>query len=292
MHVKDEIARRYLEVFREEIAAGKANANTPWLDLDVEGYQAYSRGERDAMPGPTYTDGPVIRLMMKGVRGKHVLCLAGGGGQQSAVFSLLGAKVTVFDLTPEQLEADQRAAEHYGYTVETVQGDIRDLSGLPAAHFDRVYQPISTLFIPDLRELYRGVARVIRPGGLYHSQYAVPLLYMAEQKPWDGEGYPLRVTQPYVRGAILETEDGKMNFSEGQSFSEFHHLLSDIINGQIVEGFAICGVWENPRPDTGPPLAGLEPGSEEHRQRFLPFGLAAVARREESTPNRTAGGDV
>lgn len=109
MHVKDKIAKRYLEVFREEIAAGKTNANTPWLDLDVEAYRAYSRGERDTLPGPTYTDGPVIRLM----------------------------------------------------------------------------------------------------------------------------------------------------------------------------GFTICGgLWENPRPDTGPPLEALEPGSEEHRQRFLPFGLAIVARRE------------
>jgi hypothetical protein len=58
MHVKDEIARRYLELFREEIAAGKTNANTPWLDLDVEAYRAYSRGERETLPGPTYTDGP------------------------------------------------------------------------------------------------------------------------------------------------------------------------------------------------------------------------------------------
>ena len=230
--------------------------------------------------------------MMKGVRGKNVLCLAGGGGQQSAVFSLLGAKVTVFDLTAEQLEADQRAAEHYGYTVETVQGDMRDLSALPAAHFDRVYQPISTLFIPDLLELYRGVAQVIKPGGLYHSQYAMPLLYMAEGKPWDGDAYTLRIAQPYVQGAILETEDGRMNFSQGQSFSEFHHLLSDIINGHIAEGFAICGLWENPRPDTEPPLEELEPDSDEHRDRFLPFGLALVARRERSTPNKTAGGNA
>ena len=161
---------------------------------------------------------------------------------------------------------------------------MRDLSILPVAHFDRVYQPISTLFIPDLRALYRGVARVIKPGGLYHSQYAVPLLYMAETRPWDGEAYTLRITQPYVRGAILETEDGRMNFSEGASFSEFHHLLSDIINGHIVEGFAIRGLWESPRPDTGSPLKELEPGSHEHRDRFLPFGLAVVARRERSTP--------
>jgi len=105
---------------------------------------------------------------------------------------------------------------------------------------------------------------------------------MAQQKPWDGEGYTLYVTQPYVRGHILETEDGRMNFSEGQSFSEFHHLLSDIINGHIAEGFAISGVWENPRPDTGPPVEDLEPGSDEHKNRFLPFGLAVVARRTDA----------
>jgi len=292
MIVKDEIARRYLELFREEIATGKTHANTPWLDLDTEAYRAYGRGERDALPGPRYTDGAVIRLMMKNALGKTVLCLAGGGGQQSAVFSLLGAKVTVFDLTPEQLESDRRAAAHYGYTVETVQGDMRDLSALPSAHFDRVYQPISTLFIPDLRELYRGVARVTRPGGLYCSQYAVPLLLMAEKMPWDGKAYTLRITQPYVRGAILETEGGKMNFAEGRSFSEFHHLLSDIINGHVTEGLAICGVWENPRPDAGPALEKLEPGSEEHRERFLPMGLTVVARREDPDRDKAAGGDA
>lgn len=280
MDMKDDIARRYLEVFREEIASGKTGANTPWLGLDAEAYGAYGRGERPTLPGPTYTDGPGVRLMMQGVRGKNVLCLAGGGGQQSAVYGLLGANVTVFDLTPEQLEADERAADHYGYSVETIQGDMRDMSALPAAHFDRIHQPISTLFIPDLRELYAGVARVLKPGGLYHSQYAVPLLYMAAAQPWDGQAYTLRIAQPYVRGAILETEDGEMNFSEGVSFSEFHHLLSDIINGQVAEGLAISGVWENPRPDTGPPLDQLEPDSDEHRERFLPFGLAVVARRD------------
>jgi hypothetical protein len=82
IHVKDEIARRYLEVFREEIAAGKTNANTPWLDLDAKAYRAYGRGERETLPGPTYTDGPMIRLMMRDVRGKNALCYLAGIGQQ------------------------------------------------------------------------------------------------------------------------------------------------------------------------------------------------------------------
>jgi predicted SnoaL-like aldol condensation-catalyzing enzyme len=216
---------------------------------------------------------------MEHVQSMNVLCLAGGGGQQSAVFSLLGSHVTVLDLTPEQLERDRQAADHYGYRVTTIQGDMRDLSALPGDYFDRVYQPISTLYIPDLQEVYAGVARVLKPGGLYLSDYAVPLLYMAQDKGWDSQGYTLYVIEPYIRGAILETGDGDLNFSEGTSFSEFHHLLSDIINGLIARGLSIRGLWENPGPDSGPPIGELEPGSDDHKSRYLPFGLRVIAQR-------------
>ncbi len=62
------------------------------------------------------------------LRGKEVLCLAAGGGSQSAAFALLGANVTVFDLSEAQLECDRQAAKHYGVSVVTLQGDMRDLS--------------------------------------------------------------------------------------------------------------------------------------------------------------------
>jgi hypothetical protein len=64
-----------------------------------------------------------------------------------------------------------------------------------------------------------------------------------------------------------------MNFTEGESFSETHHLLSDVINGLVAEGLMIRGVWENPRPHHGPPLAEPEPGSEKHPERYMPLSL-------------------
>lgn len=283
MKIRDDIARIKLAEVRRAIERGN-DYTKPWLNLDVEAIHAYRDGKSDLVPmehaGQMIGNDPVDRIMTEGVQGENVLCLAGGGGQQSAVFSLLGANVTVLDLTPEQLEADQVAARHYGYEVTTIQGDMRDLSELPPSHFARVYQPISTLFVPDLREVYSGVARVLKPGGLYFADYAVPLLYIAENNGWDGDGYALRITEPYIRGAILETEEGKINFSHGTSCSEFHHLLSDIINGLIVENLKIRGVWENPRPGSGPPLAGLETGSEGHQERYMPYGLSAIAEKE------------
>jgi SAM-dependent methyltransferase len=285
VQIRDEVARRSLELTRQAFRDAEWAYGKPFLDLDVESYRAYREGETSVLPKP-YCDDPIDSVMMANVRGKEVLCLAGGGGQQSAVFSLLGAHVTVFDLTPEQLECDERAARHYGCEVTTIQGDMRDLSSLPAARFDQVYQPISTLYVPDLREVYAGVARVLKPGGLYSSDYAAPLLYMSQDKEWDGSGYTLYISEPYVHGAILETKAGKLNFTEGESFSEFHHLLSDILNGLIVEGFIIRAVWENPRPGRGDPLAQLEPGSEAHRHRYLPFGLSVIAERSGATCRR------
>src|SRR5262245_44538236 len=72
--------------------------------------------------------------------GKQVLCLASGGGQQSAAFALLDAEVTVYDLSDRQLDGDRLAASHYGVTIRTVQGDMRHLDALPTDGFDIVYQ--------------------------------------------------------------------------------------------------------------------------------------------------------
>jgi SAM-dependent methyltransferase len=278
MQIKDEIARRALELIRQDVRDGR-DYTRPWLDLDVQAYRAYREGRTNVLPRP-YSDKPEDCMMMEDVQGQRVLLLAGGGGQHSVVFGLLGAHVTVLDLCPEQLDADERAAHHYRLHITTLQGDMRDLSALPDDHFDRVYQPISTLFVPNLREVYAGVARVLRRGGLYLSDYAVPLLLLAHIENWDGQRYTLHITQPYVRGAILETEAGLLNFEQGTSFSEFHHLLSDILNGLIAEGLGLRGLWENPLPGSGPLLGSLEPGSDAHRSRFIPYGLRVVAERE------------
>ena len=272
--IKDEIARRKLELMR--VAVREEQFGKPWLDLDTNAYAEYREGRRADPPDQDHD--PPNALMLRDVQGEDALLLAGGGGQQSAQYALCGANVTVFDLTPEQLELDQLAADHYGYQVNTIQGDMRDLSRLPSDHFARVLQPVSSLFVPDLDEVYQGVARVLKTGGLYYCDYTYPVLYMAENKGWDGEAYVLRFSQPHVRGRILEREvDGLMNFTEGEFFAEFNHRLSDIINGLIAHGLQVVGVWESPRPGRPEP-SDLTPGSYEHQLTILPRGLAVVSK--------------
>jgi 2-polyprenyl-3-methyl-5-hydroxy-6-metoxy-1,4-benzoquinol methylase len=97
-------------------ALAKANAlfTRPMLNLDKESARNYLGLDRFGVT--------------MDLTGKNILCLASGGGQQSAAFALLGAVVFVFDISPTQLESDKAAAEHYGVEISLFQGDMRDLS--------------------------------------------------------------------------------------------------------------------------------------------------------------------
>ena len=90
------------------------------------------------------------------VRSQRVLLLAGGGGQQSAALGLLGAQITVLDLSDEQLAQDRRVAEHYGLKPDLLQGDMRDLSRFEEDAFDMVYQPIFDQLCAGRASCFRG----------------------------------------------------------------------------------------------------------------------------------------
>jgi 2-polyprenyl-3-methyl-5-hydroxy-6-metoxy-1,4-benzoquinol methylase len=72
----------------------------------------------------------ILLVYLKTLLIKNVLLLASGGGQQSSIFGILNAKVTVLDLSTSQLENDKKAAKHYGYKVKTIEGEIANLSAL------------------------------------------------------------------------------------------------------------------------------------------------------------------
>lgn len=97
--------------------------------------------------------------------GTDVLCLASGGGQQGPTLAAAGARVTVFDNSPRQLEQDESVARRDGLELRTVLGDMRDLSAFPDSSFDLVFHPVSNLFVPELAPVWRECFRVLRPGG-------------------------------------------------------------------------------------------------------------------------------
>lgn len=249
----DDLARYNKERWEELAQAGVAYSR-PFLNLD--------RTAAQNLVDPLSLTGELAD--------KDVLCLAGGGGQQSAAFSILGAKVTVLDLSETQLARDREAAHHYGYEVRTEHGDMRDLSRFVDGSFDIVWHAHSINFIPNVNPVFEGVARLLRPGGFYRLSFHNPLTHGMDETKWDGVGYPL--CEPYINGAEIdqdrlfavpewtfENDAGEVQRIRGPR--EFRHTLSALFNGLIERGLQIVRFEEDPTGATDP-----VPGSWEHFQ--------------------------
>ena len=212
----------------------------PWLDLDIEGLNKL-----------TEINNPILskirKLMYGNLKGKKVLCLASGGGQQSAVFSLLGADVTVADFSQNQLNGDIKAAEHYGYKIKTVMCSMTDLSVFDADSFDIVVQPVSICYVPYVLPVYKEVYRILKQGGIYSVSHVNPATYPAyfdnDIDGWDGTGY--RIATPYIGGAIRIDTNGYENMTNGEMTGEFRHLYIDMFCNLTEVGFNIKYVCED-----------------------------------------------
>ena len=271
MTERDETARHNLEYWKRQVETD-CEYSRPWLDLDRDLLERFVSGKVEIMPAPYGYLYP--RSVFQNVAGKDVLCLASGGGQQSAAFGLLGARVTVLDLTDEQLEMDRRTAAHHGYEIRTIAGDMRDLTTLDDDSFDLVYQAISICFVPDTREVYSEVAGILRPGGLYRVGHVNPATYGMEEETWDGVGY--RIMEPNYHGRV-----------ERADAMEYRHSLSDIFTGLAERGFHILSVDDDPRHLTVDPDA--TPGTWEHLRWWVLAYFAIVAQwRPDFQSDRTS----
>jgi SAM-dependent methyltransferase len=265
--VNDDVYR-YNEARWEALVATNALFTRPNLDLDVTKAQEYLDLKRLGLPSD--------------LTGREVLCLAGGGGQQSAAFALLGANVTVLDISAGQLSRDLAAAEHYDVDIQTVQGDMRDLSALNGSSFDLVWHPYSLTFVPDSRLVFSEVAKVIDSGGHYYLMCANPCFSGLTHHAWNGEGYLLR--QPYTDEAVTSYPDQDWVYDQSADAElirqpvEYRQTLSRIVNGLIGEGFTLKFLSEV-RSVEDPDAPAPQPGSWEHFTSVAPPWLEFVWQR-------------
>ena len=176
--------------------------------------------------------------------GAEVLCLASGGGQQGPVLSAAGAKVTVYDNSPSQLEVDRNVAERENLDIRTVEGDMRDLSLFDDATFDLIFHPVSNVFIPNILPVWREAYRVLRPGGTLLSGFDNPLMFLFDVPAYEAGKFVVAHKLPYSDTNSLSEEEIAARRDRGEPF-EFGHTLDDQIGGQIEAGFLISGFYED-----------------------------------------------
>ena len=165
--------------------------------------------------------------------------------------------MTVFDNSPKQLNQDHLVAERDGLDLDTVEGDMRDLSAFPDHNFDIVFHPISNVFVPDIRPVWNEAYRVLRPNGTLLSGFTNPVLYIFDFDLMDEKGiFEVKHAIPYSDLTSISEEKRQEYIDEGWPL-EFGHTLEDQIGGQIEAGFVITGFYEDIFP--GEPIADLIP---------------------------------
>jgi SAM-dependent methyltransferase len=176
--------------------------------------------------------------------GAQVLCLASGGGQQGPLLAAAGAAVTVFDNSPNQLGQDRLVSERDGLAIETVLGDMADLSCFADESFDLVFHPCSNCFSETVRPVWLECYRVLRPGGTLLAGFANPLLFCFDKERETQEGVlELHYAVPYSDVSSLSAaERAQMEPDEPLCFG---HSLEDQIGGQLDAGFVLTDLYED-----------------------------------------------
>ncbi|MCB1237462.1 MAG: class I SAM-dependent methyltransferase [Verrucomicrobiae bacterium] len=191
--------------------------------------------------------------------GLDLLALASGGGQQAPVFAAAGARVTSLDGSDVQLEKDAELAERHGLELTTIQADMADLSALPDASFDLVFNPVSNVFAEAVRPIWKECARVLRPGGRLLAGFMNPCFFMFDHYHAEETG-ELRVVHRLPYSDVENMADELLSMQiEAQMSLEFSHSLQDQIGGQCDAGLAVTGLYEDDWDDDSTALNGWMP---------------------------------
>jgi SAM-dependent methyltransferase len=187
---------------------------------------------------------PVPREWFPELSNLDVLCLASGGGQQAPILAAAGAKVTVFDNSPKQLEQDRKVSERESLDLITLEGDMADLSRFRDESFDLIFHPCSNLFAANVRPVWKEAFRVLRRGGVLLAGFLNPVIFIFDARLAEQGVLQVRHQLPYSNLDSLCEEERLLFIERGEPL-EFGHTLEDQLGGQTDAGFAITGFYED-----------------------------------------------
>ncbi len=203
---------------------------------------------------------PVPKPWFPELSGLRVLGLASGGGQQAPIFAAAGAEVSLIDASPKQLDQDRFVAERENLTIELVEGDVADLSVFSDKQFNLIFNPPSTLFMPNLEPIWRECYRVLKPGGILMTGFMNPDEFIFDDEVLDNEGrFVVKYNLPYVEHEVLNPEALAQRIENKQMF-HFSHTMEAQLGGLMKAGFVMTDFYEDRRPEAdGNPIRHFMP---------------------------------
>jgi 2-polyprenyl-3-methyl-5-hydroxy-6-metoxy-1,4-benzoquinol methylase len=187
----------------------------------------------------------------KHISGKRIANLCGSNGRKAVPLALLGAEVTIFDISEENKRYALELAEFAGTSINYVVTDILEIDlNQFAIQFDLLYLEGGILhYFEDLNKLMTLLLAILKPNGTMVLSDFHPLKKCLIEVP--GQLYygvePVYFDQSIKNGDVAYKEF--FNQTEQEKFphvSVKSHTLSEIINSVIKAGFRLKEYEEHP----------------------------------------------
>lgn len=171
------------------------------------------------------------------LKGKKILGLASGGGQQMPIFAALGAECTVLDYSQKQLESEKAVAEREGYSIRIIRADMTQKLPFEDGEFDLIFHPVSNCYVAEVKPIWRECFRVLKKGGLLLSGTDHYVNYIV-----DNDEKMIINRLPFDP---LKNPDQMQQLAEDDCGVQFSHSLEEQINGQLEAGFTLLELYED-----------------------------------------------
>ena len=205
------------------------------VPIDHDTFEAAKRGEWDVKLTPLKY---VPHEWFGELRGKRILGLASGGGQQMPIFAALGAECTVLDYSDEQLRSERLVAEREGYSINIVKADMTKPLPFEDESFDIIFHPVSNCYVEEVEPIWRECFRVLKPGGILLAGLDNGINYLFA----DGDETMVVNSLPFNP---LKNPEHMRQLENGDSGVQFSHTLEEQIGGQLRAGFCLTDLFED-----------------------------------------------
>ena len=202
--------------------------------ISHEEFNAAQNGQWDVLLTPTKY---VPHEWFGELKGKDVLGLASGGGQQIPIFSALGAKCTVLDYSGNQCESERMVAKREGYTVNVIQADMTKRLPFEDGAFDLIFHPVSNCYVEDVKPIFKECYRVLKKGGILLCGLNNGFAYIFDETETN-----MKYRLPFnpLKDPVAYEDSIKNDW--GIAFS---HTLEEQIGGQLEAGFTLTDLYED-----------------------------------------------
>ena len=171
------------------------------------------------------------------LKGKKVLGLASGGGQQMPIFAALGAECTVLDYSMKQLESERMVAEAEGYDIKIIRADMTKRLPFEDETFDLIFHPVANCYVEEVKPIWKECYRILKKGGILLSGTDFYINYIVDEDETTIINHlPFNPLKDPEQMKQLEEDDCGVQFS---------HTLEEQINGQLEAGFTLTALYED-----------------------------------------------